>query len=441
MPIFNQSSTIAAPVNVVAAAIEDSVAAGDRFMAIMPPSVFIVLRGELGYMYLLRGQGESTTVRLVVDTAGEVRHAFRGVSRKEGVKALLHSPGHADAEDARAARDSANMSLLLLKRGCENPDERFRLVQAIEKAEDDAAAPGEKIKRANPWNPALLFIPSMLTSWFLGGYLYAFNWRRFGKTSWMWSTLGITVLLHTMIAVVGYTSLNTDPRPWNLVGVMIGLSLCNMLLVLTLNSLQNQAYQFWRKGRDVLQFRYHILRTVLAYLLLIGMVFGGAGAFLYYQSLPKDFESQYLDLIYSSDWQLADISEHPSCQQAPDFFKCVVYLQEAKDQVIWIVIIRVEPAQPMTANQLNDALKADWPGVLPGLWLNRTLDGMTTASHLYNRPAPELDSGSAYGVNMFVARGGVAYMLSIESPSEQAFRDNYGLLDDLLETLKFTWDG
>jgi hypothetical protein len=110
MPLFDQSIIIDAPRGEVAEAIRRRLWPDDQFITLREAPVLIVLRGEVGHVYILSGETGKTRVRMLAAKADAVRDAFRGNNLRDALEMLMRTSGGIGEQAAKAA-ERALMSL------------------------------------------------------------------------------------------------------------------------------------------------------------------------------------------------------------------------------------------------------------------------------------------------------------------------------------------
>jgi hypothetical protein len=134
MPIFDATITLEAPRVVVLETVKDSLAEDDHLIVLREAPMLIVLRGDLGYVYVVGSKdGESSKLRLIVDKAARVRDAFRAYAPRDALNLLANSPRIIEEQ----AHDEAAFRLQTLCRHLGG------IIADTDLEADDLSAPGD----------------------------------------------------------------------------------------------------------------------------------------------------------------------------------------------------------------------------------------------------------------------------------------------------------
>ncbi len=108
MLMFDQSTIVDAPRAEVAEAIRRRLLPEDQVISLREAPVHIVLRGNIGHVYVLSGETGKTRVRLIAAKADAVRDAFRGSNLRDALEMLLRASARISEQAVHEAERALN---------------------------------------------------------------------------------------------------------------------------------------------------------------------------------------------------------------------------------------------------------------------------------------------------------------------------------------------
>src|SRR5258708_5873287 len=268
MAIFDDTRKVLASTALISQTIKATISPNDQLIISRPDTLLIAIREGMGYLYLLHPTTDgSTIIRLIMDTAHNVREAFRGKSPKDAL-IFLTTTRNLPTYEEQTPIALANMHLDKLKHAVENPSpiEEKTVAPSFEEpplpellALSSSADPtisaifarkplpgagaSTHFPEGMPQNPHRLV---RWTRWFTpaAGIGMAHNWPKLGKPHWMWPTLIAAIVIPVAMIAIPLILLKLSPRPLpSIIFVVVLLWGVNWAFICGLWYLQHGAYR------------------------------------------------------------------------------------------------------------------------------------------------------------------------------------------------------
>jgi len=292
------------------------------------------------------------------------------------------------------------------------------------------------------WWAAMSFICTP----FVSGLAISWLWRRTGKAGWVLPSAALAIFVPgiAFASVIGLSgSLNAGEAQRTAEVILFALAMgVSYGWVYGLGSLQNQAYEKWRKEgyEAALTHRYDFIAAALR-VAVTALLFAGMGIAVVVvtriQNQPHKFDNSSFTLTYPGAWRLGDTMQVPQCKTILD---CL--LQVNRNNYSNILIARFALPGPMRATDIE---QQTWPQVqkdVPGIILESrdslTVAGFSAARRFSLFPASYTPSNDQlYAETIYFSQATEAYVISITCLNKGFFEEDRQDIDSIVASLQW----
>lgn len=445
MVFFDQTVQVTTTAERLVTEIAASVRPNEQLITVKPNLLLIALRADLGYIYLLKSHPDDTvSLRLLVDTAANVRGAFRGKTPKEALTELLQA---APATD-RSISESARQHLASLKKSSEgapatasDPDDDIRFEDFVPNSAVSGSPrkplPSTDNTGPAPWNPGQLTSYTFFLTTIGAGIAFGLNWRRLGKPEWMWMTILTAILVPLAIIVALVIGLKFSASSEVILGLVLLLAGANWGFIYTLWYLQRGAYKKWEETGDLRtldQYRYNFASAIgVGVLITVGFV-AFIGLYAYFSGRPNTYQGTELKITYPSSWAVQDKTQLEQCRD--ESYGCLLVVADSRFGSTAIIVAQFE-APGMTASDIARFSRRELSNRgVSDIAANESIqiDGLEAARFYYSA---QVSDDLHYGMELYIVKDNWAYEITVESTNEGIFREKRKDIDAFLEGIDF----
>lgn len=306
----------------------------------------------------------------------------------------------------------------------------------------------EKQKRhySPPWNPSLLVGMTFFVTNIGSGMALAWNWRKLGKSEWMWWSLAGTfsLLFTTVMLVLALAKIGPQLNPSlhiPLMVLVVVLIMSNALFPLYLAFLQGGAYRKWQRGdiEGMLNHDYPFGRALLSAAGMGGIVLGIAAVSTLGRG-PRSHSDEVFSLTYPANWNWIHPNSVESCRGMMDGARCLIVLGQSPSAETNLSIVEqpipytvaLQDFEPLLWRDLKALGKATLDS--NNGYYEFTLDGFPVVQRFYTYALPD---ESGYEMMIALVDGQRVLFIFATAPTRDILRADLPEIEEIYKSINF----